>query len=230
MGKVLIGILIGMIVGVGIALGVVMYLGKPGHTPKSRDDSAKVEAEKPVKSDKSDKSEKVEKPEKADGADKTAKDQTTKLDDKMVDKKRFDFYDILKGEEPAQKNSKKDEPKAETKPKAVSTESKEPKEAAKEPKAHKEAKDPKAEPTKAEGTYFLQVASLTNQGDADELKAKLSLLGMQARVVAVNLPEKGMRYRVRVGPYGGIQEVDRARDDLRKHNLQADLIKHKEGN
>ena len=38
--------------------------------------------------------------------------------------------------------------------------------------------------------YFLQAGSLQNAGDADNLKAKLAMLGMEATVQAVNVPEK----------------------------------------
>ena len=49
--------------------------------------------------------------------------------------------------------------------------------------------------------YLLQVGAFQNPADADNLKARLALLGVEAGVEPVNLAEKGTWYRVRVGPY-----------------------------
>src|ERR1039457_5063987 len=46
--------------------------------------------------------------------------------------------------------------------------------------------------------YLLQVGSFQNPADADNLKARLALLGMEASVEPIDLAEKGTWYRGRV--------------------------------
>lgn len=72
--------------------------------------------------------------------------------------------------------------------------------------------------------YVLQAASFRNAGDAESLKAKLALLGLRASVqtVAIN----GQDYfRVRVGPFADLREVDAARTTLEANGLQAIALK-----
>ena len=55
-------------------------------------------------------------------------------------------------------------------------------------------------PTAAE-MYFVQAGSFQNVGDAEKLKAKLAFSGFEASIQTANIPEKGVWYRVRLGPY-----------------------------
>ena len=52
-----------------------------------------------------------------------------------------------------------------------------------------ETGDPAA--TVIQDKYFLQAGSFQNAGDAENLKAKLAMLGVEAIVQDINLPEKG---------------------------------------
>jgi cell division protein FtsN len=63
-------------------------------------------------------------------------------------------------------------------------------------------------------TWYLQVASLSKAEEADALKARLSLAGVAVEVVNIELPEIGMRYRVRVGPYSSKEQAVEARVNL----------------
>jgi cell division protein FtsN len=38
-------------------------------------------------------------------------------------------------------------------------------------------------------------------GDAEKLKAKLAFSGFEASIQTANIPDKGVWYRVRLGPY-----------------------------
>lgn len=68
--------------------------------------------------------------------------------------------------------------------------------------------------------YLLQAGSFRNSGDADALKAKLTLLGMHATVQAVNV--NGVEYfRVRVGPYADLRAVDAAKRSLEGNGINA---------
>ena len=77
--------------------------------------------------------------------------------------------------------------------------------------------------------YFLQAGSFQNTDDADNLKAKLAMLGVEASVQAANLPEKGIWHRVRVGPFFNLADIDRVRTSLQQRGVQSSLIKIHEG-
>lgn len=73
--------------------------------------------------------------------------------------------------------------------------------------------------------YFLQVGAFQNEEDADNMKAKLALLGMEAVVQTANIPDKGVLHRVRVGPYTDIEQISKARTELTNNGFNTDLIK-----
>lgn len=73
--------------------------------------------------------------------------------------------------------------------------------------------------------YFLQVGAYKSEQDADKLKAKLALQGVEARVQAADIPDKGVWYRVRVGPMDDNTEITRIRAKLARNGVTADLIK-----
>lgn len=76
--------------------------------------------------------------------------------------------------------------------------------------------------------YFIQVGSFQNPADADNQKAKLALLGLEAGVEPVTLPDKGTWYRVRLGPYAKIDELNRVRQMLAQNGVEASLVKLKD--
>jgi cell division septation protein DedD len=51
------------------------------------------------------------------------------------------------------------------------------------------------------GAYVVQVASFKKQSQAKEMSDKLIQVGLSAYVRQVKLPEVGVRYRVRIGPF-----------------------------
>ena len=76
--------------------------------------------------------------------------------------------------------------------------------------------------------FLLQVGSFQNPADADNLKARLALLGVEAGVEPIDLPEKGTWYRVRVGPYTKVDELNRMRQTLAQNGIEATLVKIKD--
>jgi len=76
--------------------------------------------------------------------------------------------------------------------------------------------------------YLLQVGSFHNPADADNLKARLALIGVEAGVEPIDLPEKGTWYRVRVGPYTKVDEINRVRQNLAQNGIEATLVKIKD--
>ncbi len=73
--------------------------------------------------------------------------------------------------------------------------------------------------------FYLQVGAYPAESDADKLKAKLALQGVEAKVQAANIPDKGVWYRVRVGPMEDNTEITRIRAKLARNGYRADLIK-----
>lgn len=76
--------------------------------------------------------------------------------------------------------------------------------------------------------YLLQVGAFQNPADADNLKARLALIGVEASVEPVDLPEKGTQYRVRVGPYSKVEEINRVRQTLAQNGIEASLVRIKD--
>lgn len=80
----------------------------------------------------------------------------------------------------------------------------------------------------AKETFFLQAGAFQNAPDADNLKARLALIGIEATVQTTTLPDKGVWHRVRVGPYTSVEELTRARDTLKQNGVDTTLIKVRE--
>ena len=76
--------------------------------------------------------------------------------------------------------------------------------------------------------YFIQAGSFQNPADADNQKARLAILGFESSVEPANLPDKGTWYRVRMGPYSKLEEINRIRQSLAQNGIEASLVKIKE--
>ena len=86
----------------------------------------------------------------------------------------------------------------------------------------------KASTTSSKEAFFLQAGSFPNAPDADNLKARLALLGVEASIETSALPDKGVWHRVRIGPYTSVEELNRTRDTLKQNGVQTTLIKVRE--
>jgi len=80
----------------------------------------------------------------------------------------------------------------------------------------------------ARETFFLQAGAFQGAPDADNLKARLALLGIEATIQTTTLPDKGVWHRVRVGPYTSVEELNRTRDTLKQNGVETALIKVRE--
>jgi len=74
-------------------------------------------------------------------------------------------------------------------------------------------------------TYILQAGAFRNEADADNLKARLALIGAEATIRTIILPDKGVWHRVRLGPYTNAPDLDRMRKTLAKNNIKTTLFK-----
>jgi cell division protein FtsN len=132
---------------------------------------------------------------------KSSATQSARVDEKAAkgeDKPRFDFYKIL----PSDDNEKQ------------------PKEAAKDTS--------KASTPAGKETFFLQAGAFQNAPDADNLKARLALLGIEASIETTTASDKGVLHRVRIGPYTSVEELNRARDTLKQNGVPTTLVKARE--
>lgn len=82
-----------------------------------------------------------------------------------------------------------------------------------------------AETANNDKSYYLQVGAYQSESEADKLKAKLALQGVEVAVQAAKIPEKGVWYRVRVGPMDDNTEITRIRAKLSRNGYRSDLIK-----
>jgi cell division protein FtsN len=82
------------------------------------------------------------------------------------------------------------------------------------------AVEPKPKPV----AQYLQVGSFANADDAENFKAKLALLGFEAAIQTVTIPDKGIRHRVRLGPYKNPDEMGRTRTTLKQNGVDSTPI------
>ncbi len=185
-GGTLLGIFIGLVIGVLISFGVTVYLNKATLPFQNKYEGA-------PKAD----------PSVANGSQ-TPLPLPGKPGDKTAGERRFEFYGILEGKQPATPV-----------PAAPRTNPTSPVSIAPEPAAKPEPKE----------TLFLQVGAFKKAADADNLKARLALAGLEANVEEVNIPDKGTMHRVRLGPYRDVAEMNHTRELLAQAGVQGTLVK-----
>ncbi len=114
---------------------------------------------------------------------------------------QFDFYEILPGvvEEPS------------------ATEGFE--------QAQKPSPIPTVSPINVSEDYFLQAGSFKKAEDAEDLKARLALLGVVASIQSIDLAEKGRWYRVRIGPFNAMSRVNQVNTSLKQNGIETHFIK-----
>ena len=118
---------------------------------------------------------------------------------------RFDFYRILPGKDAA--------PAAEERDTRI---------------ASRNDSVAKAGVTPAHENFLIQTGSFQNPAEADDMKAKLAFIGLMASVEPAAVPERGTWYRVRLGPFSTLGEVNRIRAQLAQNGIEANLVKSKD--
>lgn len=76
----------------------------------------------------------------------------------------------------------------------------------------------------ASPVYFLQAGAYGNASDADQIKARLALLGFEAKILSAQEGD-AMLHKVRIGPYAGLDELNSARTRLTQNGVETMLIK-----
>lgn len=198
LGGTLIGVFIGIVVGLGMAAAVAYWLMK--NNPALPLPSLSRDAHEPAR----------------DAA------KVAKTDDKP----RFDFYKILPGVE---------EPRLQSAPprgdRAVVERAKDrpgdaPGATVAPAPQNVAAADAAAKTPKPSDRFWLQAGSFSTAPDAENLRARLALAGWEARVQEGALPDRSVRYRVRLGPYDNADELGRMKSELAKRGFDVAVIRN----
>lgn len=76
-------------------------------------------------------------------------------------------------------------------------------------------------------SYILQAGSFKNTKDADRLRAKLILMGLDATVEEVTVKNGELWHRVQVGPFTSRSKLSKARSTLISEGIDTLLLKRK---
>jgi cell division protein FtsN len=200
-GGTLLGLFIGIAIGLALAAAVAFYLMRAGNP---------YQPSSPAKESTRDSGREAGK--------------TAKAEPGAAEKPRFDFYKILPGiEEPkGPAKAEKVGPDKATVERAITPDRGPDKSIA---KADDRAPAEVPKTAKSPDRFWLQAGSFTAESDAENLKARLALAGWEAAVQAATLPDKGVRYRVRLGPYDNTDELNRIKGELGKRGFDVAVIK-----
>ncbi len=75
--------------------------------------------------------------------------------------------------------------------------------------------------------YILQMGSFRKFVDADRMKARLALIGIEAEIQKVSINNKDTYHRVRSGPYSSQTQLNRMRNLAKENNISTLVIKLK---
>lgn len=73
--------------------------------------------------------------------------------------------------------------------------------------------------------YQLQVGSFRAYDDADNLKANLALLGIEASIQTLTGESSRPWHRVRIGPYHSMRKLNKIRNQLLRNNISSIVLK-----
>jgi len=80
----------------------------------------------------------------------------------------------------------------------------------------------------AKEAFFLQAGAFSSAPEADNMKARLALLGVEAGIQTTPGQDKALLHRIRIGPYTSIDELNRVRDTLKQNGIPTTLIRVRE--
>jgi cell division protein FtsN len=84
--------------------------------------------------------------------------------------------------------------------------------------------DIRAVPETRRGTYVLQAGSYKNFADADRVRAKLALQGVESKVQKVSV-DNDTWHRIRIGPISDLDQLNRLRTILRRADVDVLVIR-----
>lgn len=200
----LLGMIIGLLLGIVISLAVALWLNRlsnPFIEKGSRpvEPVAKIAPTQPPPP-----------PEAAKSAEKAAKGKDAEKAAKPAERPRFEFYQILPG----------DKEVTEREAKAALARPAPPPGAAAKP-----GSSPSAPKPHSGEVYWLQAGAFSEEREADNLRARIALTGLEAHVRAVTIPDKGTLYRVRLGPYQSLDNANRIKTTLSQNGVGTAIIR-----
>jgi cell division protein FtsN len=71
---------------------------------------------------------------------------------------------------------------------------------------------------------MLQTGAFKSAQDADSMRARLALLGLDARVSQVTQDGATVLYRVRIGPYRELDDLSGIRRTLSENGIEAQVV------
>jgi cell division protein FtsN len=201
----LLGMIIGLLLGIVISLAVALWLNRLSNPfvdkGKPIEPLPRIAPAQPPPP-----------PDAAKAAEKAAKGAVPEKGGKGPDRPRFEFYNILPGEK-----------------EGPDREAKAPKAGPPPPKAAEAAPKPGSSPSSPKphsgDVYWLQAGAFSDEKEADNLRAKIALTGLEASVRAVAVPQKGKLYRVRLGPYQSLDDANRTKTTLSQNGVGAAIIR-----
>jgi cell division protein FtsN len=195
----LLGMIIGLLMGIVIALAVALWLNRLSNPfvekGKPVEPLAKIGPAQPPK------------PEEKGAAEKPAAEKPA-AEKPRTDRPRFEFYTMLPGEKEV---TDKEAKAAAAKPKDSAKGG--PGSSPSQPKPH------------TGENYWLQAGAFGEEKDADNLKAKIALSGLEAAVKPADIPGKGTLFRVRLGPYQSLEDANRIKTALSQNGVDVTIIR-----
>ncbi|MDQ3026604.1 MAG: SPOR domain-containing protein [Pseudomonadota bacterium] len=202
----LLGMIIGVLLGIVISLAVALWLNRlsspfidKGRAVEPVSKIAPAQPQPPADAARA--AEQAAKgkagaPEKAEKPEKAAKGG---------ERPRFEFYNILPGDkEVTEKEVKAAAPKA---------------------AAARPGSSPASPKPHSGEIYWLQAGAFSEEREADNLKARIALTGLEASVRPVSIPDKGTLFRVRLGPYQSLDDANRIKTTLSQNGVGAAIIR-----
>ena len=72
---------------------------------------------------------------------------------------------------------------------------------------------------------FFQLGAFAKETEADNLKARLALSGVEASISSVEVADKGLLHRVRIGPYSKPEDIARVKAMLKQDGFNPVVVK-----
>jgi cell division protein FtsN len=77
--------------------------------------------------------------------------------------------------------------------------------------------------------YYLQAGAFRNPTEAENTRARLALLGFEAAVTERST-DNGLLHRVRVGPFGGLDAMNRVRAKMTENGIDVAVVRNQKQN
>jgi cell division protein FtsN len=198
-GGTLLGVFIGLVLGIALAASVGLYVtgGWKAYQQQIAGNRDARDAREPVKTAKAD-----------------------------AEKPRFDFYKILPGGEDPKSAAKPAPPDRALADKAAGRPAPEQPMVEKGKPSEPVASVDQGAKTAVPERFWLQAGSFTTESDAENLRARLAMAGWEAQMQQGQLADKATRYRVRLGPYDNVTELNRVKGELARRGFDVAVIRY----